>query len=59
MTGSAHCALTPYWAGKLGKERMRALQVSKRSGVVQVELSGERVQLGGQAITTLRGDLLI
>lgn len=59
VTGSAHCALTPYWAEKLGKPAMRALQVSKRSGVVQVELAGERVHLGGQAVTTLRGDLLL
>lgn len=51
VTGSAHCSLTPYWAGKLGKNRMRAFQASARGGVVRVELAGERVYLEGQAVT--------
>lgn len=58
VTGSAHCALTPYWAGKLNKPRMLAYQASPRGGVVRVELRGDRVALGGQAVTVVRGELM-
>jgi PhzF family phenazine biosynthesis protein len=58
VTGSAHCALGPYWGAKLAKTRMTAFQASKRGGVVRVELQGDRVLLGGRAITVLRGELL-
>lgn len=54
VTGSAHCSLTPYWAGKLGKDRMLAFQASPRGGVVRVELAGDRVYLEGQAVTVSR-----
>jgi len=54
VTGSAHCSLTPYWAGKLGKNQMLAYQASARGGVVRVELAGERVYLEGQAVTVSR-----
>lgn len=54
VTGSAHCCLTPYWAEKLGKKRMRAFQASSRGGVVRVELAGERVYLEGLAVTVSR-----
>jgi PhzF family phenazine biosynthesis protein len=57
VTGSAHCALTPYWAAKLGREAMTAYQASARGGVVRVRLDGDRVKLGGQAVTVLRGEL--
>ena len=57
VTGSAHCALAPYWAKKLGKPEMTAFQASKRGGVVKVKLAGERVLLRGQAVTVLRGEL--
>lgn len=59
VTGSAHCCLTPYWAAKLGKETMTAFQASARGGIVRVRLDGERVRLGGQAVTVLRGALLV
>jgi predicted PhzF superfamily epimerase YddE/YHI9 len=59
VTGSAHTALTPYWAAKLGKTTMMARQASARGGVVRVTLKGDRVLLGGQAVTTLRGELLV
>jgi predicted PhzF superfamily epimerase YddE/YHI9 len=59
VTGSAHTALTPYWAAKLNKTTMMARQASARGGVVRVTLKGDRVLLGGQAITTLRGELLV
>ncbi|HYC90252.1 MAG TPA: PhzF family phenazine biosynthesis isomerase [Thermoanaerobaculia bacterium] len=58
VTGSAHCALTPYWAAKLGKDVMTAYQASKRGGVVRVRLEGDRVKLIGQAVTVLRGELV-
>ncbi|HET8772807.1 MAG TPA: PhzF family phenazine biosynthesis protein [Thermoanaerobaculia bacterium] len=57
VTGSAHCCLTPYWAAKLGKDAMTAFQASKRGGVVRVRLAGDRVKLGGEAVTVLRGEL--
>jgi len=58
VTGSAHCALTPYWAKKLGKNEMTAFQASRRGGVVRVRLAGDRVKLGGRAVTILRGELV-
>ena len=58
VTGSAHCALTPYWSSILAKEEMTAYQASSRGGVLRVRLAGDRVILGGQAVTVLRGELL-
>ncbi|HEX9892943.1 MAG TPA: PhzF family phenazine biosynthesis protein [Gemmatimonadales bacterium] len=58
VTGSAHCALGPFWAERLGKTRLIGFQASKRGGTVRVEVLGDRVLLGGQAITVLRGTLL-
>ena len=58
VTGSAHCALAPYWCGKLGKAALVGYQASARGGVVRVRHAGARVILGGQAVTVLRGDLL-
>ena len=57
VTGSAHCALTPYWAAKLGKNELTGFQASERGGVIRVRLDGDRVHLGGQAVTVLRGEL--
>lgn len=58
VTGSAHCALTPHWAGKLGRTELLGYQASARGGYVRVKLQGDRVVLGGQAVTVLRGSLL-
>ena len=58
VTGSAHTTLGPFWAGRLGKRSLRAYQASPRGGVVEVELAGDRVRLGGQAVTVLRGELV-
>jgi PhzF family phenazine biosynthesis protein len=58
VTGSAHCMLAPYWAAKLGKTEMRAYQVSARGGEVNVRVLGDRVGLGGRAVTVLRGSLI-
>lgn len=57
VTGSAHCTLTPYWAAKLGRPDMLAFQASARGGVVRVGHRGERVLLGGRAVTVLKGRL--
>ncbi len=58
VTGSAHCALGPYWAGKLGKTEFRAFQASPRGGEVGVRLQGDRAILRGQAVTVMHGDLI-
>jgi predicted PhzF superfamily epimerase YddE/YHI9 len=57
VTGSAHCALGPYWSQRLGKSEFTAYQASARGGVVSVRLQGDRAILGGQAVTVLRGEL--
>lgn len=59
VTGSAHCALTPYWARRFGKSRLTARQVSRRGGALQCELRGERVFLGGRAVLYLEGSILV
>jgi predicted PhzF superfamily epimerase YddE/YHI9 len=58
VTGSAHCCLAPFWGARLGKTEMLAYQASARGGVVRVRVEGERVKLGGQAVTVLRGELI-
>jgi PhzF family phenazine biosynthesis protein len=58
VTGSTHCCLAPFWSQRLGKTVFRARQLSARGGVLHVELAGQRVRLGGQAVTVLRGELL-
>jgi PhzF family phenazine biosynthesis protein len=58
VTGSAHCALGPFWQARLGRTSFVAYQASSRGGVVRVRVVGERVMLGGQAVTVLRGQLL-
>ena len=57
VTGSAHCCLAPYWAEKLGRASLTGYQASSRGGVVRVRADGGRVQLGGRAITVLRGEI--
>lgn len=59
VTGSAHCTLAPYWAAKLGKQKMTGYQASARGGVVRVQTSGDRVLLGGHAVTVMKAELLI
>lgn len=57
VTGSAHTKLTPYWSEKLGKEEMNALQISERVGTLTVRNKGERVEILGNALTFLRGEI--
>ncbi|HEV7279652.1 MAG TPA: PhzF family phenazine biosynthesis protein [Pirellulaceae bacterium] len=57
VTGSAHCGLGPYWAQRLGKQQLVGRQLSRRGGTVRVRLAGDRVKLGGRAITIFRGSV--
>lgn len=58
VTGLAHCALGPFWQVRLGKSELTAYQASPRGGIVRVRVAGDRVKLGGKAVTVLRGELL-
>ena len=57
VTGSAHCTLVPYWAKRLGKSKLHALQVSARGGELFCEDRGDRVSIGGHAVLYLEGTL--
>jgi len=59
VTGSAHCTLGPFWRERLGRDELVGYQASARGGVVRVRVAGERVRLGGQAVTVARGELLV
>ncbi|MGH7573465.1 MAG: PhzF family phenazine biosynthesis protein [Gemmatimonadota bacterium] len=59
VTGSAHCALAPYWSRRLERSVMTGFQASARGGVVHVRDLGKRVELEGRAVTILRGELMI
>jgi PhzF family phenazine biosynthesis protein len=58
VTGSAHCVLGPFWRQRMGKDDFTAYQASPRGGVVRVGVRGDRVLLGGQAVTVWRGELV-
>ena len=58
VTGSAHCCLAPYWSSRLGKQEMTGFQASRRGGYVRVRHQGDRVKLGGKAVTIFRGTLV-
>ncbi|MEN8375065.1 MAG: PhzF family phenazine biosynthesis protein [Gemmatimonadota bacterium] len=57
VTGSTHCCLAPFWTQRLGRDRLVGYQASRRGGTVRVYASGDRVELGGQAVTVMRGTL--
>ena len=57
VTGSAHCLLGPFWGERLGKTELTGHQVSHRGGTVRMRLEGDRIWLGGQAVTVMRGRL--
>jgi PhzF family phenazine biosynthesis protein len=59
VTGSAHCCLAPFWAGRLGKQELVAYQASARGGVLYLAVHGDRVRIGGHAVTVLSGELLV
>ena len=57
VTGSAHCNIVPYWAGKLNKNHLRCLQASARSGELQCELRGDRVLMTGKCVLYMQGEI--
>jgi len=57
VTGSAHCALAPYWAAELGKTTLVARQLSRRGGELKLQLLGDRVELRGSATIVMNGTL--
>ena len=59
VTGSAHCALAPFWAARLDRQELIGYQASARGGVVKVKVMDDRVLLSGQAVTVLRGELFV
>ena len=59
VTGSAHCSLAPFWAARRGRNALVGVQHSRRGGEVRVRLEGERVWLGGRAVTIWRGELAV
>ncbi len=58
VCGSAHCCLAVYWSEQLGRPDVMALQVSNRTGILRLRTVGDRVRLGGQAVTVWEGRLL-
>jgi predicted PhzF superfamily epimerase YddE/YHI9 len=59
VTGSAHCTLVPYWAKRRGKTEFEARQVSRRGGALRCALKGDRVSIGGKAVTYLEGQIAV
>lgn len=59
VTGSSHCALVPYWSGKLKKSKFKASQLSKRGGELYCEYLGDKVIIGGQAVTYSVGRIIL
>jgi len=59
VTGSAHCKLAPYWAVRLGKNRLTARQLSKRGGSLVCEVAGDRVLISGRAVPYLKGTIRV
>ena len=55
VTGSAHAALTPFWAARLGRESFTAHQASRRGGDLTCRLEGDRAWLGGPCVTVVEG----
>ena len=56
-TGSIHCTLAPYWAKRLGMDKLRAQQLSARGGYMQCTIDGDRVKIAGRARLYLHGTL--
>ncbi|MCB9979594.1 MAG: PhzF family phenazine biosynthesis protein [Rhodospirillales bacterium] len=57
VTGSAHCTLAPYWAGRLGKKAMTAYQASQRGGILKLDLKDDRLFITGDAVTVFSGEM--
>lgn len=59
VTGSAHCCLGPYWAEKLNRKELVAYQASERGGIIRIRVDKDRVYLSGQALTIIKGELVV
>jgi PhzF family phenazine biosynthesis protein len=59
VTGSAHASLAPFWSQRLGKDTLRARQISSRGGLLDLRVIGDAVEVGGPAVTIARGELLV
>ena len=59
VTGSTHTELMPYWTKRLGKDHLKARQLSQRGGDLECILDGDRVRIGGQAVLYLTGEILL
>jgi PhzF family phenazine biosynthesis protein len=59
VTGSAHTVLIPFWSEKLNKKEMKALQLSRRGGTLFCRCKGDRVDIGGKAVTFLKGEITL
>ncbi len=59
VTGSAHCALVPFWHGKTGRTNFISHQISKREGILKVSMKGERVEISGKAKTIFKAELFV
>lgn len=59
VTGSAHAALTPFWAARLGRDRFTAHQASARGGDLVCRLEGDRAWLGGNCVTVVEGTFYV
>jgi PhzF family phenazine biosynthesis protein len=57
VTGSAHSQLIPFWSEKLGKTKMKARQLSRRGGYLEIEQKGDRVQMGGRCVFYMKGEI--
>jgi len=59
VTGSSHTVLVPYWAGRLGRTSFTATQASARGGVLYLRLDGDRVRIAGNAVTVIKGEIVV
>ncbi|PZP54574.1 MAG: isomerase, partial [Micavibrio aeruginosavorus] len=59
VTGSAHCTSAPYWANKLAKNEMLAYQASKRGGELSLKSEGDRLLITGDAVTVIKGEIIL
>jgi PhzF family phenazine biosynthesis protein len=59
VTGSSHCGLAPFWAQRLGKNKLQAYQASSRGGELKLVVDGQRVLISGQANCVVEGKLMI
>ena len=57
QAGSAHCLLAPYWAVRLNKNQLKAVQLSARTALITCILNAERITLEGNAITVIEGEI--